>query len=96
MAILRVILKIMLLPFAALFGLAALLTRASIKVGCFIAGFLINICLIMAVVNLISHQIPAAIISLVIILVIVAILFIATNVELLFDWLRSILWPQRG
>lgn len=85
----RIILKIALFPLVVLLSLASLTTKASIYVGARVGALIINLFAFFGIVNLIGKDIPCALISGVVILLVLAILFFAANLELLFDTLRD-------
>ena len=86
---LRILLKIALFPLMILFGIFAIALKASVHVGTKVGALIINIFIIIGVINLIGKDIPCAVISGVIVLLLFAILFFATYLELLFDSLRD-------
>ncbi|SFH58374.1 hypothetical protein SAMN04487830_102147 [Pseudobutyrivibrio sp. OR37] len=89
MFILRVLLKLMLVPVMALLTMGSLLAKVSIEVGARVGAIIINIFLVIGIVNLIGHDIPLAAISGVIIVLVLGILFFVANLQLICDSLRD-------
>ena len=86
---LRVLLKIVLAPLVGFFGFASVLTRISFEIGTRVGAIIINIFAVIGIINLIGKDIPCAAISGVIILLVLAILFFAVNLELFFDSIKD-------
>ena len=91
MTFLRVLAKVVVFPLILLLGLASAFTKVSVRLGCYVGGFIINLFIICAVINLLAHNIPIAAVCGAFILGIIGILFFATNIELLCDDLRDAL-----
>ena len=88
---LRVLVKILLFPLVVLLGVASLATKCSVKIGSWVGAIIINIFAVLGIINLIGKDIPCAAISGGIILLVLAIIFLATYIELLFEDLRDAL-----
>ena len=89
MFILRVLLKLILVPVMALLTMGSLLAKVSIEVGARVGAVIINIFLVIGIINLIGHDIPLAAISGVIIVLVLGTLFFAANLQLICDSLRD-------
>ena len=89
MFILRFLFKVILVPVMILLTMGSLLAKVSIEVGARVGAVIINIFLVIGIINLIGHDIPLAAISGVIIVMVLAILFFAANVQLICDSLRD-------
>lgn len=85
MWILRFVLKILVLPLLLVIDIATLITKASIYVGCYVAGAALWLCGICCVLALIFKMIPCAIFFAAVIVVMLLCLFAAANVQLLLE-----------
>ena len=86
---LRILLKIALFPLMILLGIVAIAIKASVHIGTRVGAFIMNIFIIIGIINLIGKDIPCTVISGVLVLLLFAVLFFATYLDLLFDSLRD-------
>ena len=85
MWILRFLLKILTLPLILVLNIVVLIMKASIFVGCYVAGAAVWLCGICCVIALFSKMIPCAIFFAAVIVVMLLCLFAAANVQLLLE-----------
>ena len=81
MWILRFLLKLLTLPLILVLDIVILIMKASIFVGCYVAGAAVWLCGICCVIALFSKMIPCAIFFAVVLLVMIASLYLAADIQ---------------
>ena len=91
MWILRFLLKLLTLPLILVLDIVILIMKASIFVGCYVAGAAVWLCGICCVIALFSKMIPCAIFFAVVLAVMFVCLFAAANIQLFLEAARRVL-----
>lgn len=91
MWIMRFLLKIIVLPLLLVIDVMALITKASIFVGCYVAGAAVWLCGICCVLAIIFKMIPCAIFFAVILALMLVCLFLAANLQLILESAHGVL-----
>ncbi|RKM55718.1 hypothetical protein D6853_09185 [Butyrivibrio sp. X503] len=91
MWIMRFLLKIIVLPLLLVVDVLTLVTKASIFVGCYVAGFAVWLCGICCVLSIVFKMIPCAIFFGAILIAMFICLFAAANIQLLLESAHGVL-----
>ena len=91
MWIMRFLLKIIVLPLLLVIDVMTFITKASIFVGCYVAGAAVWLCGICCVFAIIFKMIPCAIFFAVILALMLACLFLAANLQLILESAHGVL-----